>query len=149
MGLFHTHKHAVWLKTHIHTPTHTQTDPDKVLCIYNVRWLRNPTAHPAPGCEKVSKTASQQKKTTRINFQGQMWDKAYRAVCVCVSEWVCVCVCVSEWVSVCVHVCSAGWSLGKVRSSEMVLPRMVLPLLELVLRLASQSSSHEETNINT
>ena len=80
-----------------------------------------------------------------------MWDKAYRAVCVCVCvcEWVSVCVRVCEWVSVCVHVCSAGWSLGKVRSSEMVLPRMVLPLLELVLRLASQSSSHEETNINT
>lgn len=31
----------------------------------------------------------------------------------------------------------------------MVLPRMVLALQELVLRLASQSSSHEETNINT
>lgn len=52
--------------------------------------------------------------------------------------------------------CLAGWSFGGWRwwcggvwSSGMVLPRMVLPLLELVLRLASQSSSHEETNINT
>lgn len=31
----------------------------------------------------------------------------------------------------------------------MFLPRIVLALQELVLRLASQSSSHEETNINT
>lgn len=42
-----------------------------------------------------------------------------------------------------------GGKCGGVWSSGMVLPRMVLALLELVLRLASQSSSHEETNINT
>lgn len=63
-----------------------------------------------------------------------MWDKACRAVCV----------------RVCVFSGMKLWGkCGGVWSSGMVLPRMVLALLELVLRLASQSSSHEETNINT
>lgn len=79
-------------KTHTQTQnTHTQRDPNKLLCI------RLAHAYNSPARLRKSDKTALLLKTPRINFQGQIWDKACRAMCVCA------------------YGCLSGWSLGKVR----------------------------------